>query len=432
MGVESKRAVCLWLGAFLALAGVGRADDVTEWNETLYRSAIMTNPVANPLVTSRMAAIYSAAVFDAVNGIEGRYAPIHVTPAAAPGASKRAAAVQAAYASLLLLQPVTTYPSLKAVLDSRRAASLALIAASPHESSAGIAAGIAWGQTVADAIFAWRSTDGFTPPPPPFVGGTAVGQWRPTPPAFAPGAGVQFSYMTPWVLTSPGQFHPAGPPELTSARYAADFNETKSMGRATSTLRTADQTVAAWFWNSTTPGYLWNRVAVSLLEEDSHRYRRSLLRSARVLALLNLAIADAAIACWEAKYSFVFWRPITAIPLADTDGNPATDADPTWTPIFATPAHPEYPSGHSTLSGAAGEVLARFFGEHTRITLDSDQLPGVTRSFRGFGRALEEVKEARIFAGIHFRSACDDGQAIGVAVAHEVLSQAAQPLRGEN
>jgi PAP2 superfamily len=212
----------------------------------------------------------------------------------------------------------------------------------------------------------------------------------------------------------------------------ADFNETKAMGRATSTLRTADQSVAAWFWNSATPGYLWNRVAVSLLEDDHHRHRRSLLKSARVLALLNLAMADAAIACWEAKYSFVFWRPISAIPLADTDDNPATAADATWTPLFATPAHPEYPSGHSTQSGAGAAVLARLFGDNVRITLDSDLLLGVTRSFHGFERALREIKEARIFAGIHFRSACDDGQAIGEAVANEVLSQAARRLADQD
>jgi membrane-associated phospholipid phosphatase len=428
MRLKTKGAVRLALGLFLTTAVAGRADDVTEWNQMLLRSAIMTNPAVNPVVTSRIAAIYSAAVFDAVNGIDRRYEPIHVTPAAPAGASRRAAAVQAAYASLLQLQPVATYPSMKLALDSKRAASLARIATSQHEDPAGIAAGIAWGQTVADAIVAWRSTDGFTPPPPPFLGGIGVGQWRPTPPALAPGAVPQFASMTPWALASPAQFHPAGPPALDSARYAADFNEVKTMGRATSTLRTADQTVAAWFWNSATPSYLWNGVAVALLEEDRHHpHRRSLVRSARVLALLNLAIADAAIAGWEAKYSFQFWRPVTAIPLADADGNAATEADATWSPLFATPAHPEYPSGHSTLSGAGAAVLAELFGSRTRFTLDSDLIPGLTRSYHGFARALEDVKEARIFAGIHFRSACDDGQTIGEAVAKEVLRQVARP-----
>jgi membrane-associated phospholipid phosphatase len=281
---------------------------------------------------------------------------------------------------------------------------------------------------VADATFTWRSSDGFTPPPAPFLGGMGVGQWRPTPPGFASGAGPQFAYMTPWVLSSPAQFHPDGPPALTSARYAADFNETKTMGSSTSTLRTPDQTEAAWFWNSTTAGYIWNRLAVSLLADGSHSGGGSLLKNARVLALVNLAIADAAIACWEAKYSFVFWRPITAIPLADTDGNPLTLSDATWTPLFATPNHPEYPSGHSTVSAAAATVLARFFGSDARVTVRSDLLLGVTRSFDGFALALADVKNARIFAGIHFRSACDDGQAIGTKVGREVLRLAARPI----
>ncbi len=147
-----------------------------------------------------------------------------------------------------------------------------------------------------------------------------------------------------------------------------------------------------------------------------------------MLALLDVAMADAAIACWEAKYYFVSWQPVTAIPLADTDGNPATMADPTWMPLFATPNHPEYPSGHSTLSGAAAAVLADFFGEKRHIVIDNDLMLGVTRSFRSFSQALDEVKNARIYAGIHFRSACDDGQTTGIKVANWVLDNALLPV----
>jgi membrane-associated phospholipid phosphatase len=249
-----------------------------------------------------------------------------------------------------------------------------------------------------------------------------------------PGAGPQFAYMTPWAIGTPSQFRPGGPPALTSARYAADFNETKTMGSISSPIRTADETIYSWFWAQSTATYLWNQVADSLIErgdrdedDDSGRWgerRNSLLENARVLALLDLAMADAAIACWEAKYHYVFWRPVTAIPLADTDGNPATIADPSWMPLFATPAHPEYPSGHSTVSGAAAVVLASFFGEKRHFTMDNDLLIGVTRSFRSFTEALDEVKNARIFAGIHFRSACDDGQTTGMQVANYVLDHA--------
>jgi len=421
---------CLLTFVVVALAAqTARADQITDWNETMFRAGLVGG--TTPLVITRVAAIVQASVFDAVNGIARRYTPIHVAPAAPAGASRDAAAVQAAYATLVQL-----YPAQKATFDARLAVSLAVIGT--QESAAAIASGRAWGQTVADAILAWRSTDGFTPAPPPFLGGTAVGQWRPTPPAFAPGAGPQFAYMTPWAILSPSQFRPAGPPALTSTRYAVEFNETKTMGSATSATRTPDQTVASWFWASGTASFIWNTLAVSLIDRsksdddfdhESHgRKHRSSLDNARLLAVLNVAIADAAIGCWEAKYNYTFWRPVTAIPLASTDGNPATIEDPAWTPLFATPAHPEYPSGHSCLSGAAGAVLAASFGEKTHFTVESDLMPGVFRSFKSFSSALEEVKNARIFAGIHFRAATDDGQAIGASVADYVLDHTAQPV----
>jgi hypothetical protein len=414
----------------VVLAATAPTDEIANWNQMLFRTGLVGG--TSPLVITRIAAIVQAAVFDAVNGIDPRYAPVHVPPTAPAGASQEAAAVQAAYVALLQL-----YPTQKSALDARLAVSLASIGT--RESSAAIASGIAWGQTVANAILTWRSTDGITPAPPPFLGGTGVGEWRPTPPAFAPGAAPQFAYMTPWVISAPGQFRPAGPPELTSARYAADFNETKIMGSMSSATRTPDQTIFAWFWASSTASYLWNNVALTLMErapdssdEDGRhgQHHTSTLEHARLLALLNLAIADAAIGCWEAKYTYVFWRPVTAIPLADTDGNPATTADPTWVPLFATPAHPEYPSGHSCVSGAAGVVLAHYFGERTRFGVTSDVMPGVVRSFDSFSKALDEVKNARIFAGIHFRSATNDGQTLGASVAGYVLENALQPLAG--
>jgi hypothetical protein len=417
----------------LMVPSIARADDVTDWNQHMLRAGTVGG--TSPLVISRVAAIVQASVFDAINGIDRKYTPVHVPPGAAAGASRRAAVVEAAYTALVAL-----YPAQKATFDARLSVSLTAIASDPHETSAGIASGIAWGQTAANGILSWRATDGFTPAPPPFLGGTTVGEWRPTPPGFLPGAGPQFAYMTPWVIGSPSQFRPGGPPALTSARYAADFNETKTMGSMSSAMRTADQTIYSWFWAQSTAAYLWNHVADSLLErgdrdddedEDSGRWgerRNSLLESARVLALLDLAMADAAIACWEAKYHYVFWRPVTAIPLGDTDGNPATTADPSWMPLFATPAHPEYPSGHSTVSGAAAAVLASFFGEKRHFTMDNDLLIGVTRSFRSFSQALDEVKNARIFAGIHFRSACDDGQTTGIQVANYVLDNALLPV----
>ena len=399
------------------------ADEVSSWNQLLFRAALIN--ATSPLVITRTTAIVQTAVFDAANGVDGRYTPIHVAPAAPAGTSRDAAAMQAAYATLVQL-----YPAQKGLFDARRAVSLTAIGT--HDSSTAIANGIAWGQTVADQILAWRSTDGFTPAPPAFVGGTAVGMWRPTPPAFASGAGPQFAYMTPWVMSAPSQFRPAGPPALNSDQYTTDFNETQLMGNLTSTARTTDETISSWFWASGTASYLWNHLALRLLDEshgNKHDSRRNAtVEHARLLALLDLAMADAAIGCWEAKYTYVFWRPITAIPLADTDDNPATAADPTWQPLFATPAHPEYPSGHSCVSGAAAAVLADQFGEHTRFQMTSDAMPGVARSFNNFTDAINEVQDARIFAGIHFRSATRDGQTLGASVAELVLETEAQPV----
>jgi len=431
---KKPTVLAISLAILFCIAPTAQADDVTDWNQHMLRAGTVAG--TSPLVMSRVAAIVQASVFDAVNGIDGKYTPVHVAPGAPAGASRRAAAVQAAYTALVAL-----FPPQKATFDGRLAVSLTAIAADPHETGAGIAAGVAWGTTAANGILAWRATDGFTPAPPPFLGGNAVGQWRPTPPAFAPGAGPQFATMTPWVISTPSQYRPGGPPALTSARYATDFNETKLFGSISSAVRTSDQTIYSWFWAQSTATYLWNEVADLLLErrargdnddEDdrSGEHRGSLLESAHLLALLDVAMADAAIACWDAKYTYVAWRPVTAIPLEASIGNAGITVNPgdaTWMPLFATPPHPEYPSGHSTVSGAASVVLATFFGEKTHFTMDNDLLIGVTRSYHSFTQALNEVKNARIYAGIHFRFSCDDGQEIGDKVGHYVLEHALLP-----
>ena len=421
-----------------------RADAVTDWNDMLFRAALVAN--SSPLNMTRFATLVEASVFDAVNGIDRRYTPIHVDPAGPAGASRSAAAVQAAYSIIVRLygQGGLFLPNQQQALDGRLSSSLTDIAA--HDSPASIASGRAWGKTVADAIWAWRLTDGFATTAP-FPGNTAVGQWRQTPNdpyigTSAAGIGYkQFSEMQPWAIDSPSQFRPSGPPPLTSAQYAKDFNETKTMGRLTSTARSAEETTYSWFWALSTAPFLWNRAAVSLITrgdrgEDSddrgeggRNRRNSLLENARLLAALNVAMADAAIGCWDAKYTFNFWRPMTAIREAADDGNTATAADSTWTPLFATPGHPEYPSGHSCASGAATFVLANEFGDRTRFDMTNDVMIGVSRSFRSFGGALEEVKNARIFAGIHFRTACDDGTTIGKSVAQYVLEHKFQRVR---
>ena len=402
--------------ACVLVSASARADEVADWNRQLQQSILTAN--TSPLATNRITAIVQVAVFDTVNGIERRYTPIHADFDAPPGASLRAAVVQAAYATLVRL-----FPAQANTLAARRAASLAAIVSQEGaQHSQSIIRGIEWGQQVADDILLWRSTDGFTPAPPPFLGGTNVGQWRPTPPGFAPGAGPQFAYMTPWAMTSPSQFRPSGPPPLTSAQYATDVAEVQEIGSSASGTRTADQTEIAVFWTANT-AVSWNGLAISIAEQQ----HLTLSESARMLALLNVAMADAIIACWEAKYHYVSWRPVTAIRLADTDLNPATLADPSWTPLLVTPAHPEYPAGHSTVSGAAATVLAIHFGDEVMFGLQSEILPGVTRYYARFSEAADEANDARVYGGMHFRSAVVDGRALGDAIGAFVTANVAQP-----
>jgi membrane-associated phospholipid phosphatase len=277
-------------------------------------------------------------------------------------------------------------------------------------------------------------TDGIAPAPPPFVGvlgieglPAAVGVWRPTPSANAYGAGPQFASMTPWVLLRPSQFRLPPPLALTSAEYATDYNEIKTMGVYSGSQRSADQSELALFWAGNS-ALFWNRIASQIVASRS----RSLLANAHLFALLDVTMADAGIACWDGKYRYVFWRPITAIRGGDTDGNAGTDPDPNWTPWLdffptGTPPHPEYPSGHSTVSGSAAFVLAAEFGDDTPFTVTSEIRPG-TRAFPSFSAAVAEVADARVFGGIHFRTACVRGNMLGQAVAGYVSSHAMSAL----
>lgn len=405
------------LAVCLLAAPSARGNEVLDWNQQLQRSILLAN--LSPIVSTRTAAIVQVSMFDALNGIERRYTPVHENGEPPPGASRRAAVVQAAYATLVAL-----FPSQRGALDAVRTASLNSIAADEAAAnSVSIERGIEWGERVANDILVWRATDGFTSPTPPFLGGTAIGEWRPTPPGFAPGALPQFASMTPWAMEAPSQFRPAAPPALTSARYAADFNETKSLGILNSPVRTSDQTLIALFWTANTP-VLWNRLAVSIAYER----HLTLSGTARILMTLNVAMADAVIACWDAKYHYVSWRPITAIRLADMDGNPATDVDPAWTPQLPTPSHPEYPANHATVSGAASRVLALSFGDAVSFTLESEVVPGVIRSYWSFSEAADEANDARVYGGMHFRTATQVGRALGEAIADFVAANLAQKM----
>ena len=459
--LSSGRQLARRFALFAVLLSIGvsahASDQVLDWIAIMNNTILSATPPTSPLVTSRQVALVSAAVFDAVNGIQPHYEPLLVAPDAAKPASRRAAAVEAAYGVLANL-----YPAQAGTLAANRDKSIAALTG--FESSSAIKNGIDWGDKVATAIIAIRSTDGFNPPAPPFEGvlaisqgsagivlppSAAIGNWRPTPTGSvgnAPGAAPQFASMTPWVLTRPSQFRFRLPPPyasadtsdatnpkaLTTADYAADYNELKSMGvldDATHTSgRTADRSQLALFWAGNT-ALFWNRIASDLSIEQ----HLTLTQNARLFALLNVTMADAAIACWDAKYRYVFWRPITAIRSGDLDNNPATDLDSSWRPFLdshpvatdrGTPAFPEYPSGHSTVSGAAAFILSAMFGEDAQFTLTSEALPGVTRKFSSFSQATAEITDARVFGGIHYRSSCVRANALGQAIAEYVSAHA--------
>lgn len=406
----------------LAMPSVVNADPgpdvVTVWNETMINA--LETAKTPPPPAMRAGAIVQSSVFDALNGIERRYTPIHVKPAAPPGASRQAAVVGAAYEALVGL-----FPAQQSTFDAQLATSLSQIGGGGNDQS--VQRGLAWGKQVADEILAWRAGDGINAVLPPYVAGTAPGDYQLTPPTFTAPLFRQFANMTPWALSSPSQFLPPPPPSLTSARYTQDFDEVKAIGSANSTIRTPYQTQTAVFWGTgDTPAAIWNRVADNLAQ--SHFL--TLSENARLLARMNVALADAVIAIWNAKNFYDRWRPITAIQQAATDGNPDTAPDPTWTPLLPTPVFQEYPSGHSGVSSAGASMLALFYGDQTPFAVTTVGVPGVERDFTSFSSAVAQVSDARVFAGIHFRFACDTAVRMGIEIADYVASTVAVPSFG--
>ncbi len=380
-------------------AGEVHPNMAIEWNQIMLNSFATANVA--PAAANRLAGVIAAATFDAVNGIERRYTAIHVQPAGDPEASPEAAAATATYTALLV-----AFPAQKPALDAAVASAVASLK-DDDTSDQSIALGEAWGASVGAQIMTWRAGDGFNATPPPYTFLTAPGQWQPTPgPTAGPPRFRTLATTLPFALTSPSELRPGGPPALTSARYAADLTELMQMGGATSATRTPLQTETARFWQLDTPPAQWDRVA-DTLAMDHHL---SLLKTARLLALVNISLADAIIAVFDAKNFYNFWRPVTAI----------AGIDPSWQPLMVTPYFQEYPSAHAGVSSAAATILASFFGEDTSFTVTSSGVPGVERSFTSFDAAVSQVSDARVWAGFHFRFSCDDGSALGRQVAEAV------------
>lgn len=395
-------------------------DAVIDWN-TAALNAIRAARTAPPHAT-RALAMTHLAICDALLGIDRTHHPYHVTEMAPPGTSREAAIAAAAHA---VLHALFTNTDIRATnLDALYTGSLAGLADGPAKAD-----GITWGTTVGQAILDLRADDGSTRPVP-YAPSGQVGLWRPTLPGFAFDVASNWAGVKPFTLSSASQFRPQPPPALTTAAYALEVNLTRLYGGQTSALRTENGTEIALFWadgpgTATPPGH-WNVVAQSV----SADHQLTLAQNARLFALLNLAVADAAIAAWDTKYHYDYWRPITAIREADADGNPDTEPDPTWTPLISTPPFPEYTSGHSTFSRSAATVLAAFFGSNNvPFTTTSDDLPGVMRSYPGFSEAADESGISRIFGGIHFASANIAGQATGYLVGQQVIQHHLRPLQ---
>jgi len=373
-------------------------NEAIVWNEVMLQAIALSG--SGPPIATRAMAIESLAVFNAVSAIEG-------TPGHAD-ASSVAAAAQAAHDVLVLLFPTQ---SATALFNAQLALSLGAIADGAAKTE-----GIAVGAEAAAAMIALRAGDGSSPPVA-YTPGTDPGMWQPTPPLYLPAAAPQWADLEPFALLSPDQFQPDGPPEFTSRAYAKAFEQVQSLGEASSTERTAEQTEIAKFWvfPARTPPGAWNDIASDIAQAEG----LSLTETAQLLATLNVAQADALIAVWDAKYLYEAWRPVTAIPNADDIGNRWLSEDPDWLPLLTTPNHPEYVSAHSAISAAAAEVLTAFFGKHYEFSATAPNV--ATREFDSFWDAANEAGMSRIYGGIHFSFSNEDGKALGEDVAEWVL-----------
>jgi hypothetical protein len=400
--------------AVSVFASEAAADVITDWN-TAALNAIRADRTAPPRA-SRALAMLHVAMFDAVNGIERTHEP-YLVPSSVPASASIEAAASAAAHGVLS----TLYPAHAAAFDQLYAATLGRIAEAPQKSR-----GITWGQTVATQILISRlndNSDALVLPPP----GSGPGVWVGTPPGFAAYLLPQWGSVAPFAMPTSAHFRPSGPPSLDSPAYATAYNEVKDLGGLVSAQRTLEQEQIALFWadgaGTETPAGHWNSIAQDVAAARGN----TLPQNARLFALMNIAMADAAICAWDAKYRFNFWRPVTAIVNGDLDGNEATTPDPSWRSFLVTPPFPDYVSGHSTFSGAAARVLALFYGtDRLAFTTGSDFLPGVTRSFASFSEAAAEAAMSRIYGGIHYRFASDDGMAAGVSIGDWVAANALQ------
>lgn len=408
-------ALCILFGASDAYADGGTqrqqcGNVVTDWN-AIAQNAIVTVGT-QPIQRSQLwITLVHVAIYDAVMSIDGRYEQFKVTPAHLRPASLKAAAIAAAHGVLVRL-----LPGQQISLDAERAISLAAIQNGIKKDN-----GIAIGEEVAQRLL--EIHDGVIPTVT-YTPGTGPGVWQPTPPAFAPALLPGFAQLTPLTLPSASQFRPDPPPALSSERFADDYNEVKVYGVATGSLRTDEQTEI---------GRFYTEHAVAQYSRAFRRYAIingfGILKSARFFAVANTTILDSQIAVWDAKYHYNFWRPVTAIRAGDTDGNPATDPDPAWIGLAITPAHPEYPAAHGGWTGSVARMLELFNGANIiNFAIDS-AVTGTTRVFKNTSSLRNEIVNARVYGGMHYRFSVEAGANLGEKVAEHVAANCFRRIR---
>ncbi len=398
----------LVLSASSALS-IGRADVVTAWNDAILESIRTEN--SHPCVASRALAIVHGAMFDVSAKSSGK------TPFFASETGMADAILEVALNSAAYTAATNLYPSRTAAFS--KIYQSILREAPPSNSRA---RSIRFGSAVADSWIAWRASDSSSGTRV-YVPSTEPGAWRRTPPFNRPPEMQNWERVTPFALASATQFRPSGPPALTTSAYADEVKRVQQIGDVSSPVRTAEQTEIARFWSDfsytvTPPGH-WNQIAQSFADQR----KLSLTEKVRLFAVLNVTLADVAIACWDSKYAYNFWRPVTAIREADRDSNDSTAADISWIPLLNTPAFPEYVSGHSAFSGAAAIVLTHFnAGDGLSFSATSDSLPGHSRQFTSLWQCAEEISQSRLYGGIHFPAALNDGLTMGKNIATHVLT----------
>jgi hypothetical protein len=396
----------LWSSALLSTVFELQANVVTDWN-TIASTTIVTNGGKASVASGVWFAYTSIAAYDAVNAIHHKFEPFYYKGIAPRGASDEAAAVAAAHRVL-----VNYFPAQQASLDAQLNNSLNAISAGARAKAEGVAVG----EAAAEALIAERTGDGLEVNVP-YTPGSGPGVWQPTPPGFLPALTPWLGQMRPFTMRSAGQFLPDGPTPLSSEEWIAEYNETRLFGDVNSTLRTVAQSEIGLFWAVHT-GQQYSRAFGYLVEN----YKLNLLDSARLLAILWTGYADAGIGCWNAKFTYNFWRPVTAI--RDGGGNPELTADPSWTSLGTTPNHPEYPAAHGCVTGVASTLVEDFFGTRKVhfVVYSTAFSDGVhTHTFENTTDWLDEVYWARIFAGFHFHHSLEDGAALGRQVATQVF-----------